>query len=552
MDTRLGVMLCAAACCGGCGERHAGVDVAPDIVAQVRLGSELVSVDASRHEIAALDVLKRSPTSTVSRLSVPAHPRLAVERSPGKGDDVVNAAGIVDGEAGVSGMEAVDLARLAPTEILVLSDGSKDEGGDYVDRPTLSVIASDHQVRHYELSVPFRQLTLSQDARFALLWGQVTQKDDANLLDDPNRVAVVDLDAPASTANPFERTLKSSGGNVVKALITPAMNVGANANMPRPMGLFSFNDGLSIWDLTNPAHEDITVAVDRGSGAPAFSLKRLLADAANGKLCMVLEGEKVLRVLSFIAATGASNDFGLSWNQLPLDASGANDMVLYGDPANRKVLVAIGSSLGIIDVNNSTVARVALSTPADHLYTYWGASPNDNDIKQRVLAWGTGQSVVSFVDLTNLEKGGSQNIEPVRLGGSVEKIIRLQSDLMLTVLQSGGTGTLELESQRAHPVSSTVALSAPLIESDARRVWVAGGNEDSRIGFFEPAALRIGSLRLDAPVQQLFLFEDASQRRVVATHPSAVGEVSIVDATKATRASTSVITGYLLDGWVSR
>ncbi|HEY5956359.1 MAG TPA: hypothetical protein VIV60_07405 [Polyangiaceae bacterium] len=553
MKTRIGLILCLGACCFACGERHAGIDQAPDIVARVRLSNELLFVDASRNEIDALDVMKEAPTPTIARFSIPSRPRLAVERKPGRSDGIVNSDGTLDAESSAGASQLQQLGRRAPNEILVLSDGKKDEGGDYTDPPTLSAVDSNHRVRRYELSAPFRQLILSEDARYALLWGQVAPSGEASLLDDPNRVAVVDLDAAPSAENPYERTLKSSGGYVANALITPAMAAGSDTTTPRPMALFSFKDGLSIWDPAHPEHEDITVAVDTSVSAQAFSLKRLVADTKNGKLCMILDGEKVLRVLSFVPTTGASNDFTLSWNQLPLDVNGANDMVLYGESSNRKVLVASGSSLGIVDVNNSTVAHVNLASPGDRLYTYLGAAPSDNDIKQRVVVWGVGQRVVSFVELTNLEKGGAQNIEQVSLGSSpLANMIQLQPQLLLTVLQGGGTGTLDLSSRRPHPVSSSVDLGAPLIESDARRVWVSGGQGDSRIGYFEPMALRIGTLRLDAKVQELFLFEDTSTRRVVVTHDSPIGEVSIVDATTATRASSSVLSGFLVDGWVNR
>ncbi|MGE5784225.1 MAG: hypothetical protein ACM3ZE_06525, partial [Myxococcales bacterium] len=117
-----------------------------------------------------------------------------------------------------------------------------------------------------------------------------------------------------------------------------------------------------------------------------------------------------------------------------------------------------------------------------------------------------------------------------------------------------GIGTLDLESRRFRPLSSDVELSAPAIESDARRVWVGGGaqNGASRIGYFAPATLATESLLLDSAVQELFLFERDDMRRVVVSHESLLGEVTIVDAAKPSRSNATVLTGFLASGWGDR
>jgi hypothetical protein len=368
-------------------------------------------------------------------------------------------------------------------------------------------------------------------------------------------VALIDLERPPTKSevpaenNPYERTLKATGGDVSDVLLTPPLAIGAEA---RTVALFSFGNGLGVWDITNPEHEDITAEGLSVSGN--FLLNRVVADPDNAKLYLVQQGLLDLRVLSFGAAEDpeATNDFGLSLNQLPLALSGASDMVQYTDGAATNVLVTTGSRLAIVHTNDTRVGSVALDASGERLHSFEGRSPNDDVSKQRVLVWGAGKSAVSFVELANLEEAGKKNVEQLPLGYSLTDLIALPNNLMLAVLSGGGIGTIDLDSRRFRPLPSTIQLSSPLIESDAYRIWVGGNNLDSRIGYFEPGNLATGSLRLDDVVQEMFLFEKGNERRIVVTHDSPIGGVTIVDAKDATRATSRALTGFLVDGLVKR
>lgn len=548
MRARTNVMLALCVLALGCGERREGFDVPPRVVDRARLGSELVFLDASRDEADALDVMTKEPTAKVTRIAVGAAPRLAVERSTSNANPVLSASSVV----GATTSATIADSRLPPDELLVLCDGKRDAGGDYVEKPSLTVVKTNHETRRYELSSPLEQVELSSDGRYALVWGQPTSGDSSGLLNNPNRVALIDLDQAPSDTNPWERTLKATGGSVSSVLITPPISYGGGQY---PVALFGFSNGLNIWDLAHPANEDITVEGLSVSGT--FRLKRVAVDRENAQIYLIQEDQGDLRVLSFAERDpNGTNEFRLVLNQLPLGTTLASDMVFYTDLAVPKVLVAAGNRLGIVDANDGRLASVALPAKGDRLYSFVGKSPNDNDVKQRVVVWGSGQSSVSFVELENLEKAGTQNIELLPLGGTfvLSSLVTLSENLLLTVLNGGGIGTLDLEARRFRPLSSKVELSAPTIESDARRVWVGGDAQSGagRVGYFEPTTLATDSLLLDNAVQELFLFEQDNRRRLVVSHDSLLGEVTIVDATKATRASSLVLTGFLADGWVDR
>lgn len=532
--------LCALAL--GCGERREGVAVAPRIVAMARLGSELAFVEANRSEVSVVDVMKPS-VADVTRIDVGANPRLAIERTVGAMSPVLGSS------AAATEASSLQQRRLAPKEVLVLSDGEVDGGGDYVEKPSLTVVTSEHKTRKYVLSSPFAKIELSPDGSRAVLWGQDSSR---GLLSNPNRVAVVDLDAePATGINPFERTLKATGGTVQSVLITPDITYVERHSLV----LFSFSNGLSAWDIAHPANEDITL--EGLSNNAAFRLTRVVVDSSKAQLYLAQESQTDLRVLSLQERDpGSTNNFRLALNQLPLGSKAATDMVFYTEQSDAKALVTNGSELGIVDANDSRVATVKLAKAGNRLYSFVGKSPNDNDTKQRILVWGEGLSVVSFVELANLEKAGAQNIEELPLGSGfvLEDLVPLSENLLLTVLSNRGIGTLDLQARRFRPLSAAVELSSPLVETDARRVWVGGAGlgAPDQVGFFEPATLATGSVSLDVRAHSLFLFEDGEQRKLVATHDSPIGEMTIVDASKVTRASSLVLTGFLVDGLVDR
>lgn len=532
--------LCALAI--GCGERRDSVALAPRIVGVARLGTELAYVDANRGEVSAVDVMKPL-IADVARIEVGKNPRLAVERTVGAVSPVLGSS------SAATEASSLQLRRLAPQEMLVLSDGEVDPGGDYLEKPSLTVVTAGHETRKYVLSSPFANIELSPDGSRALLWGQDSSR---GLLSNPNRVAVVDLNAePATGINPYERTLKATGGTVQSVLITPDVIYGE----PHSLVLFSFSNGLSAWDIAHPANEDITVEGLSNNGA--FRLTRVVVDSSKAQLYLAQENQADLRVLSLQEKdAGSTNNFRLALNQLPLGSRAATDMVFYTEQSDAKALVTNGSELGIVDANDSRVATVKLAKGGNRLFSFVGKSPNDNDLKQRILVWGEGASTVSFVELANLEKAGAQNIEELPLGSGfvLKDLVPLSENVLLTVLSNRGIGTLDLQARRFRPLSATVDLSSPLIESDARRVWVGGAGlgRPDQVGFFEPATLATGSVSLDVRAQKLFLFEDGEQRRLVAMHDSPIGEMTIVDANKVTRASSLVLTGFLVDGLVDR
>lgn len=506
----VGLVLLLAAC----GSRDKSLDVAPDVVARVKLGKELLFVDQTDGVVHAVDVMAKQLGSTATRIDIPANPLLAVER-PGS------------------------------DEVLVLCGGQRDENDEWTERPALVVIDSKHAVRNYPLTMPLSALKVTSDGRYALLYAQDADLVAKDLLSNPNRVALIDLNAKPAIDNPVERTLKAPGGALQTVTLTEPLEI---VGQSRPVALFTFNDGISVWDLTHPERAEIMSA--RLASGETLSLRRVVTDAKNGTLYLIQSGLSDLRVLDLNhAVTGKENDFWPSWNQLPLDSSSASDLVLYSEQDEPRVLVAVGEEVRIIDSNDSRVVSIDVPQAITQFFAFKGLSPNDATERLRVLGYCPGRNAVTFIEFTDLESRGTRNLEVLELGSTLSNVLPLTDTRLLTVFEYGGVGVLDLEKRLFTPLTASVELTVPLIESDAKRVWV-GSSGAERIGYFEPNTLEIGELRLDSAVQELFLFESESTRKIVVSHDSPWGQVTVVDTEQATRSKATVLDGFLLDGLV--
>jgi hypothetical protein len=454
------------------------------------------------------------PLANAARIDTPAHPIMATKRA-------------------------------SKDEVLVLCTGERDANGDWVEKPALVAIDAKHQKRTYTLSTPLTKMDLTPDGRYALLHTPSSDGNSGELLSNPNRVALVDLSAKASDSNPVERTLKAPGSELTNVYLFDGVRIGGSE---RPVGLFTFGDGISIWDLSHPERAEIA-SEGLGSGGNV-NLVRIVADADHGTFYLIQQWLTDLRVLNLDnPVVGKENDFWPSWNQLPLDSNSAKDLVLYQDHDEPRVLVAVSNQVRIIDSNDSRVVPINTSARVERLYSFEGAAPNDPTSKQRVLGWSSGASAFVFIDLADLESRGTRNMEVVEVGSVIRDVVPLSPLELIVSFVNGGIGVLDLQNRRFTPLTSTVELTSALIESGGKRVWV-GARSDRQVGYFEPETLQASSMRLDDPIQEMFLFEEDSKRRVVVAHDDPWGKVTIVDGAKLSRSNAKVVEGFLLDGVV--
>ncbi len=504
-------MVCALVACG---ERSDELNEPFAIVAKQPLSGEMVYVDSSRDLAFFVSVEGESLEPRTTRLGLPAQPRAVVRRT---------------------GSE----------ELLILGEGRHNQVGDLEAPPTLSRLDADHQRVVYELATAQSGLVQSEDGDVALLFG-VPTNEEREMLSDPNRVHLVYLDEAPSENNPFGKTIPAPGGQITGVRLTEPLSI---AGERRRLAVFSSSSGLTFWDLSHPERAPITMELVTSFGA--VQIKKMVNDADNGQLYLLLEGSADVFVVSFLpASTSRDNDFWPSLNQLELGSASASDLLLMDEEGERKVLSALGNQLSVVRAKENVVTQIPVGTQIAELLAFEATSPSEDQVRRRVLAYSSQSTVVAFVDLYELEQLGSRNVELLPLGHRLARVIALPENRVLATFDDLMIGIIDLESRRFVPLTSNEALENPFVDTELGRVWV-GESGLSEVGYFDYTTMAFDSLRLDSFIEQFHLVGASDQRRLVITHDEQLGALTVVDAKQPSRSRARTIRGFLASELVS-
>lgn len=512
----------AVTACGGDNDR---LKDAVSTIGVVPLGTDLAFVQ-SNDTVQRLGVTGGSLRSETSKLTVRAKPRSVAKRPS------------------TTGIE----------EILVTSEGTSDPYGQVLTAPALTAISAAGALREYDLVSPGQQMRVDDEGRFAILFNDPTYKSASeSLLVNPAEVAIVDLTAPAALSqNPVIRNIDTVGGAPIGVRF-PKLTVGTSVH---EFALFAFPKGISLIDLATPTEAghklDLSPWLGTGQTLSASSLS-MVADPQSNEIFLTQPGVKYVLAVAVSPRADGSAGVDVSQKQLTIGSNTPDAMAVYSTDAGSQLVVAMGSSVSVVDTDEDTVTSVALSYRADSIIMFTGASPADSTAKQRALLFGTQQSAVTFVDLESLAKNQSRALQTVEFGGSINRIQQLpfMQNRVLVFLQSGGVDVLDLTTRRWLPVQSPIALSLMAADPERNRVWVSATNDD-RLGCLDfgdgvsQSALSIKhQVTLDDPVQSFFRMGTGVNAKVVAVHAKPGGAVTVVDAVNPERSTASKLEGFL-------
>ncbi len=517
---------------GGCIDRPPAFDQPLDILPPVSVAGSLVYIDRPAARALVLDLQAAAPTT---------------RRVPIGSDPVVT-------EARHS---ATDTPR---DEVLVLSRGLRGERGVAPEPGSLSVIpvrSTGGAARRYTLQSPFNAISQTTDGRFGLAYFQPSTAA-GRLLFNPNEVALIDLDAPPGEMNPRPRTVRSFGGVPNAVVFSPVMMVNGR---PRTLALVYSDAYVTLLDLDNPGRAEITVRLTLPEDPRAVLPAQAVFDTEAATIYLRASASNdiyALRLEPSTPADATANDFRPSINQL---AAGQNptDMALIGDPGSRQLLVVSPGSRDarVIDARANTTLTIPLEAAAQNILLFEGPSPREATVRPRALLYSTtgNVTVVSFLELTDLEARRGQNVDTLQLGRAVSAAVPLtERGVVMLGHPNGGTGgaagrlsLLDLGRRTAAPILAEVTLSGARFDDDRQTLWVAP-RFGERLGFIDLQTFRPGEVRLDAPISDVIpLRGDAMGRsRVAAVHPSPAGWVTLLDARAPRRETATSTRGFLL------
>ena len=431
-------------------------------------------------------------------------------------------------------------------ETLVLCAGRRGSADDEPAPAVLAAVEASGKVREYALGDPFGNVIQSSDGRFAFLLksGQADR-----LLDNPNAVAIVDLEAdPDDDEAVTLRTLRSFGDSPHTVRFSPSIPVLGDQ---RRLAVALSRSTVTLIDLDHLDRRETSVQL---SGATSdVEPAQVIFSERDGSL--YLRGDASDDVFVFQLERrpddrsedgGPRNDFRPSINQLVVGGR-PNDLALYDTSDGDERLLVVASNpnlLAIVDAASSRVTTVPLPSSQGQILLFDAESPSDAEVSTRALLYNQGSNRLTFVDLENIEERTTRNVEELTLEAGVTQVIPLLDEGRVLFLHGAQfVSILDLAARTIAPIRGETVLSDAVFDQARARFWVAPQGQD-RIAWFDLETGDTPEVRLDAVIQQFVPVLAAGKLAVV--HNDPLGYVTVLDAANPSRERAGSIRSFLL------
>jgi hypothetical protein len=523
--TALAALVLAAL--SGCGSRAPRFDVAPKFMAPIAVDDHVVLVDTGRNETRLIDVSGASPPAASTVVPI------------------------------VKNATDVQLRNGHTDQLLMLCAGQQDVAGVTPEKPGLMLLGADGKSTSFRYDSAFDHLVQSADGRYAFLFFDPATSAGA-MLKNPNEVAVIDLDA--KDAEPALKTLRSLGESprAVAFSDKPASVDGSS----RDLAVVLLDRAFAVMDLSHLDRSEFTVELTK-PGTSMLSAQQVLfsSDESPPKIYVRAQGTDDVFVVSLEPPSSAggdagagpnANDFSLSYNQFGMGTgSQPGDFALFQDGGKTRLLVTgPGNSTAIVvdaDTGDTTTAMLPMSASKIQLFT--GPKPSDATPAQRALLYSPGSQSVVFLDLegfgTKTNRAG--NPELLTLSSPYAKLAVLDDLTVMLLNQDSGLNLLKLGERVLSPITGPNLLDA-VPDLSVGKLWLApAGNY---LGYLDLADFHPNEVRLEDPIEHIVVVPSKSaHHKVVVTHPSSLGELTVLDASDpANLANAYMIRDFVFQG----
>jgi hypothetical protein len=437
-------------------------------------------------------------------------------------------------------------------EALVLCLGTRGTATEDAEPSVLGVITPGGAMREYTLGSPFDALQQSDDGRYALAYRTSTS---GRLLENPNEIAIVDLDADEDDGDAVHRrTLRSFGDAPSKIIFSPTMNI---LGEDRRLAVVLSTRNVTLIDLAHLDREETTVQLSQEAGS-AVSPTQVLFSTADPVLYVRGSTADDLYAFDLTARPGGveddeggqHNDFRPTINQLGVGAR-PSDMALYdtSDDARLLTLTDSGLNLTVVDTSTGQSTSIPLDDDAQSLLVFRAPSPRDDTVAPRALLYDVDSTRVTFADLADIEQRGTRNLDVLTLEQPVRRLIPMLPESLALAIHDDGVSLIDLASRTVSPISSNVQLDDALFDDIGRRFWVGPPNQ-AWVGLLDLETGTPGEVLLDANIAQLVPLFDAGLMAVI--HPSQVGHVTVLDLEAPDRQNARSVRGFVLAAALDR
>lgn len=408
----------------------------------------------------------------------------------------------------------------------------------------------------YEIGSPFDRLAIAEDGSVAVAYFSSGGFDaDTGVFRNPNELAIVDLRAPPGDDNPTLRTVRSFGAAPDGVVLSPPMAVmGAPDETagPRVFAYVLAPNTLTVLDTANPGSREVSVRLDTAGAlvrpreiafAPATGTAYVRSDNARDVLALLMTWEE--------PTSDTDNDFQLAAAELGAGA-GPADVAVYDDLSGRRfVLAAMPGTRQVAVIDGDTAAFVTVPTPdaVDRVLLF----PSGPNAVPRVAVLAALGQRVPRVHMLSLE-GIHDELVPVDL-----RTIALEEPVLDIVAVPGAESAMIVHDDARTVLGLLdvrIGSVAPLLGvgrldtydfDDQGRFLVGATRDAARVGFLELGNLHPSDLPLDGPPARVFALTGGA---VYVDHGDPYGRATIVPEPGARRDESTVVSGFLLAGYL--
>ncbi|MBW2531992.1 MAG: hypothetical protein JRI55_10940 [Deltaproteobacteria bacterium] len=407
----------------------------------------------------------------------------------------------------------------------------------------------------YQLTDPLSGLAVDPESRYAVIYPSAA--DTSAFLQNPNELAIVDLNLPQSAANPHAMTLRSFGGRPQGFTFTPNLLVPGGA---RRLLVVQTDRDVGLIDLDHLDLPEITV---RLTGGPEALVPGGVAvsDGAperndDARIAIRVQNDPNVVLVDLLPVPPAEADeTPQSFRALPnvVFVGGVPSDISFVQTDGGLRLAALVPSRGVltlVDPMTGIAGEVALGAPFERMSlitSIVGSTAEGSDV---ALLWSSFSPDVAFVALGSTVGKPYKAVERLALEqpvGFVQDVPEPNEHLkILTSTNGQNLLVLDLLARTAAPIQSaspgTIVSPAP----DGTRAWIHASG--SWLAQLDLTSLHPRNIALNHSVHSVFdvARADGAGRALVAIHPLGGTAATVLDAHDPSLTTAREYVGLLL------
>jgi hypothetical protein len=437
-------------------------------------------------------------------------------------------------------------------QLFVVTRGEEAVHHGEIDQPPMFWVVDAYNAKTppvaYSIGSPFDRIAISPDEHVAIAYFSAAGPDDQGFFRNPNELAIIDLAAPPSDANPTLKTIRSFGSVPEGIELSPPMTVPGTL-VTRTFAFVLSENNLTVLDTANPTLPETSIRLDLG-GMPVTPKEIVFApDTASAYVRSDNAGD-VLQVLLVADPQHTSDQDDFRPQLAELGAGGGpTDIAVYDDATSRRYVLASTPNTGevvVIDADTAQFRSVPVSDPIDRILLF----PDGPDmVPHKALFASIGAKLPRLwvLDLDQLQDPLTQaNLRRVDLDQPVRDVVPVPGrELAVVVHDDARTvlGLLDMTTESTSPLLGVGKLDSYDFTPNGSHL-IGATDGVSRIGFVALDNLHPTDFRLDDPPVRVLSTENG---KIFVDHADPTGRATIIASPTATRDDAIVLTGFLTD-----